>query len=512
MSTNFIALFNGIISEPGGGFTVIFQLMNSYWLDIEVDWGDGTVENGEDNSFSIRHTYPPDGLDVIRHVVVRDIRTTPLVIAEQRLLFDTANTTDRTVLGVDVGNGMLLGSGNDRASGRGGTDYLDGMAGADTLLGGGANDTLWGGNGNDLLHGGDDRDLLVGEAGNDRLLGGAGNDSLVGLEGHDTLIGGAGDDSLAGGSGANRVVGGDGNDMLYNVSAPAGESDTLEGGPGDDFLLGGASDDLLIGGDGHDLINGEGGTNRLIGGSGSDTLRSESGEDRLWAGDGDDALRISTWPVRQIVVDGGAGDDLLVVDQPLFAGQAILLRARDGGGTLAGGTTIRFSDIERFEVYAGNFGDTLFSGAGADTLTVGGGADTVFGGAGADLIIGDADNDRIVGGDGADTLIGGLGRDVLMGGAGADVFAYTQRTERGDRINDFTSGEDRIALQPIDAAAMNPDRFASGAGVTSVAGAGPWVAYDTTTGFLRVGWGDGVADVMAKLIGTPTLAYTDLLF
>nr|MCU0536532.1 calcium-binding protein [Hydrococcus sp. Prado102] len=47
---------------------------------------------------------------------------------------------------------------------------------------------------------------------------------------------------------------------------------------------------------------------------------------------------------------------------------------------------------------------------------------------------------------GDDILSGGLGRDVLIGGVGRDRFVYHSRSQRSDRINDFSPVADTIVI------------------------------------------------------------------
>lgn len=48
-----------------------------------------------------------------------------------------------------------------------------------------------------------------------------------------------------------------------------------------------------------------------------------------------------------------------------------------------------------------------------------------------------------------DYIVGGVGGDTLTGGAGVDNFVYTQITDRGDFITDFTAGSDKIVLTQL---------------------------------------------------------------
>ncbi|MEB3358527.1 MAG: type I secretion C-terminal target domain-containing protein [Synechococcales bacterium] len=83
------------------------------------------------------------------------------------------------------------------------------------------------------------------------------------------------------------------------------------------------------------------------------------------------------------------------------------------------------------------------------TLTGRAGKDTLTGTSGPDKLNGKGGKDTLIGGDGDDVLIGGKGRDELTGGAGSDRFVYRSPKDRGDRITDFTVGEDKIVLNKL---------------------------------------------------------------
>ncbi|MEH2174168.1 beta strand repeat-containing protein [Nostoc sp.] len=91
---------------------------------------------------------------------------------------DLVNSSVNWVLGDNLENLTLIGTGAITATGNGLNNILIGNTGANTLSGGDGNDNLFG------------------SSGNDSLLGGVGNDSLFGGIGKDTLTGGAGQDSL----------------------------------------------------------------------------------------------------------------------------------------------------------------------------------------------------------------------------------------------------------------------------------------------------------------------------
>lgn len=128
---------------------------------------------------------------------------------------------------------------------------------------------------------------------------------------------------------------------------------------------------------------------------------------------------------------------------------------------------------------------------GAPATAIAGGDDMV---AGAGLLSGGAGSSLLAGGAGDDVLVAAGGGDVLRGGPGADLFLFVARAaEAGsgpvfDFVEDFTPGEDRLALagfaaaDPADLApravagglllTLGPDRFVTLRGVAGPLDAG----------------------------------------
>ncbi len=93
--------------------------------------------------------------------------------------------------------------------------------------------------------------------------------------------------------------------------------------------------------------------------------------------------------------------------------------------------------------------DTLAGTEGADHILGLGGNDSLYGYGGNDTLEGGAGADLLKGGSGDDVLTGGTGADWLYGGAGRDVFRYQSLEDAGDRIVDFTPGEDVLDLRDL---------------------------------------------------------------
>jgi Ca2+-binding RTX toxin-like protein len=204
--------------------------------------------------------------------------------------------------------GGLNGQPGNFANGNKGADSILGTAGVDTLLGGQGNDTLDAVGAADFINGnlGDDRISAMGQ-----IFGEGGDDTItVGAFLPSTVQGGDGNDRITirsetqGGQTFAPVVvvfGGEGNDFLDSQNPTA---ETLSGGGGDDtiFSLLSTAGDLLDGGDGNDRMLVRGGSSTLLGGAGNDSLDGGDGADTINGGAGFDTMA------------GGFGADLFIED------------------------------------------------------------------------------------------------------------------------------------------------------------------------------------------------------
>jgi Ca2+-binding RTX toxin-like protein len=180
------------------------------------------------------------------------------------------------VLGTDVENLTLTGTGAINGSGNGLNNTLTGNSAANTLLGYGGADTLTGGAGNDTYGVADAGDVVVEQTGegtdtvNSYITYTLG-DYVENLTLNDSAaINGTGNglnNTLAGNSAANTLSGDAGNDYLPGHDG----NDTLNGGNDNDTLDGGDGNDTLDGGSGNDLLNGWADADTLTGGLGADT-------------------------------------------------------------------------------------------------------------------------------------------------------------------------------------------------------------------------------------------------
>lgn len=336
-----------------------------------------------------------------------------------------------------------------------------------------------------ILAGGGDDTVFAG-SGNDRVEGGEGDDLLAGEGGDDTLLGGAGDDELLGGAGNDRLEGGDGDD-------------TLDGGDGDDLLIGGAGADTLIGGAGNDSILAAAG-DEVDGGAGNDlvVVDGEAGDEtRVAVGDGDDEIiNTSSGRIAGGIMMGAGNDRLgnsgLIMPQ---GGVAIDMGAGDDVVNLFVGTNLTGSILlgsgnDRLTV--DQFVDidlTVDAGAGDDSITTAIGDDVINAGDGNDSIFAEAGNDVIDAGAGDDTILADLGNDVIDGGAGFDTLFLARAT--GPVTVDFAAGKVSGAGIGSDSF-VNIEKLLFGAGNDIVTGNNGNDAFDGGAGndTLKGGAGD----------------------
>lgn len=452
----------------------------------------------------------------------------------------TCDTTLTTGVVLNLGDlddtvsfGSVTGAPPFTVNGDAGQDLINGSSAADTLNGGADDDDLRGGAGNDVLAGGSGADILNGGADLDTVTyatsavantvtldgvaddGAAGEGDNVGGTGNDVenVTGGSGADTITGNSAANVLNGGDGND-------------TIVGGTGDDTLTGGAGtgdtvsfadrtnpeDDVTV-----DLT-----TNAATGPAGeADTLATF---ENATGGAGDDTLTGST---EANTLDGGAGDDNLVVDAAegtnnadVYIGGAgtadMLSYALRTGTTAANNHTITLDDVANDGV--SGEGDNVRSsieqvtgGSAADTITGSDGADILVGGPGADTLNGGAGVDELLGGTGNDTLNGGADADVIDGGDNTDTVTYAGRlTPVAVTLNTGTSDDGGTEDGP---AGMRDDVIAT-ENVTGGAAADTLTG-DATTNVLNGGAGDDLldgglgADTVNGGADTDTVTYAD---
>lgn len=291
--------------------------------------------------------------------------------------FDIDVTTRVTISGENVGGG----GGNLRFTVGPKTVSFNGTVATSNapsylLIGGPMNDTIDGSTATAKLE-------VVGGGGRDLIKGGSGKDRLRGSAGFDTIYGGAGNDYVECGGEADLRRkqfeygwGQDGDDYIYdcNVAGPGRGDDEVDFGNagyidlfvtyadvagGIEWTYEDGEDPVTGGAAGDDRIEGYGVILGMAGGGGDDVIWDERTEE-VYGNAGDDVIRTGyhVIPITDLLVSGGAGDDLLV------------------------------------DVSADGYDSVMYGGAGNDVLR---------GKGGEDLLVGGAGNDQAWGGPGEDT-------------------------------------------------------------------------------------------------------------
>ncbi|WP_405060179.1 calcium-binding protein [Kribbella sp. NBC_01505] len=176
---------------------------------------------------------------------------------------------------------------------------------------------------------------------------------------------------------------------------------------------------------------------KLFGGPGSDELRGGKGDDLLSGGAGADDLQ------------GADGADLADYAERDIR---VLVRIDDlpNDGTSGEGDNVH-TDVENLSggssddaLEGSSRNNTLDGGPGRDSLVGGDGNDSLAGGQGEDFLDGGQNSDNLFGGDGNDRLEGGpdRGSDFFDGGDGEDIASYLGRVDDilADNDGEFDDG------------------------------------------------------------------------
>ncbi|MEH2212325.1 MAG: calcium-binding protein [Nostoc sp.] len=309
-----------------------------------------------------------------------------------------------------------------------GDDNIVGSNGNDTLdPGRSGNDTVDGGTGDDLL-----KFLNFGSEGITSTFNATTNTGTItagtsgvsyknierlditGTDYDDYIVGGKGNDTLDPGRNGNDTIdGGAGDDLLSYNSSGAGITSTFDATTNTGLITSGRnrisyknierlnitgtdSDDNIVGSNGNDTIIG----NITYFPPGSyDTIDFMSGND---------------------TIDGGKGNDLLIVDDSSGSQITSTFNAITNTGAITDGTNrISYKNIERLDI-TGTFYD--------------------------DNIVGSNGNDILKGAFGNDMLTGGKGNDTLYGNNGTDTFAFNSFNEGIDRLYDFNTTNELIQV------------------------------------------------------------------
>lgn len=490
-----------LVSKPDYYITPDGKLVFTFNEPIKL--GSGTFSLHGNQQYLSFEVGAASGLSVEGNTLVFDPPAGLVENTEYTIYFSGGNILDLSGNSVGTPNGasvlsapfsVSIKTAPVQATGTAANDTIHGSNFEDTLSGGiDGRDSLLGHGGDDIINGGDEPpdtsgnilylwgDLISGGAGNDILHGNRGQDTIGGDEGDDKLYGDADGDYLYDGAGNDLLDGGDGDDELRDEA-------------GDNVLLGGAGNDRLYsgagttgrqeGGEGDDQLNGYGGVN-YFGGNGNDQITLNlAGSDvvsRIDGGAGDDRIILAfNRPVRtDVSVRGGSGADTFIVRGNMAAGSAGFATIQDftpgAGGDRLDITALLGQD------YAGNpFQDGLLRlvhspafftliemrvadapGGYVPLLALAGvvpssltrdnfvnGIDptgrsegvVVEGTTGPDLLTGTPYGDTLRGNGGNDRLLGNTGNDTLDGGAGNDEL------DGGDGDDILSGGEGNDVL------------------------------------------------------------------
>ncbi|MEO8507316.1 MAG: calcium-binding protein, partial [Betaproteobacteria bacterium] len=472
-----------------------------------------------------------EGLDIVQSAIgyVLPANVEQLVLTGSAAINATGNTLDNRLTGNTGANSL---------DGKTGRDTMLGGAGNDTYAVDNVGDvvTEFANQGIDVVQstvayvlGSDIENLTLTGSGAINGTGNALNNVLVGNGGANTLTGGLGDDVLNGGAGTDTLKGGAGNDS-YTVDhasdvvtelANEGADSVLAGVS---FTLGANVETLTLTGTGATNATGNAASNTISGNAAANVLNGGVGADVMSGGLGNDTYVVDN--ASDVVSESaGAGTDLV---------QSAISHALSGNVenlTLTGSAAINATGNALANVLTGNTGNNVLDGgAGVDTLKGGAGNDTYVIDAAADVVTelanqgtdlvqssvtltlvanvenltltgnaaidgtGNALNNVLSGNGAANALNGGAGADTLAGGAGNDSYVVDHAA---DIITEAAgAGFDSVSASVTQVLAANVEYLAlTGAGAISGTG-------NTLDNWLR---GNTGVNTLAGLDGQDTL-------
>lgn len=425
----------GIEILDGGAGNDLLQLESHLTAADRIDGGTGNDSLVLDGDYSAGVTLAADTIVNVDSIVLTAGHGYKLV------LNDATSTTPLTV------NGSALGAGE--------SVIVDGSAETSAQL------------------------ILAGGAGDDMLIGGAGINIFVSGAGIDTLTGGGAIDqyTLRGNlTAADQIDGKAGNDVVtLNGDYSAGIVFTATTMVNVEFLqLTGAFDyqltfddatatpTMTINGNGitggHHLhfdgsaetsaiflITGSKSDDIIFSGGGNDKITANGGDDTISTGGGDDRITLQSTLTAADNIDGGTGNDTLVLSGDYSAGitfdantvtnvELIQLGINSCKLILHDGT----NDSNLWVIGSSlSTGQTLYIDGSAESSA----ALTVTGGDGGNTLVGGGGNDSFTGGSSADLLIGGAGDNIYFGYGGADIFSIDGSASGINVIYDFILDE-----------------------------------------------------------------------
>ncbi|MFG6455798.1 beta strand repeat-containing protein [Roseateles sp. BYS96W] len=397
------------------------------------------------------------------------------------------DATGNALANVITGNG-----GNNLLDGRAGADQMAGGAGDDTYVVDNAGDTVTekAGEGTDLVR--SSLSHVLGANVENLVLTGSGDSNATGNELDNQLTGNSGNNVLDGKAGADQMAGGAGDDTYVVDNAGDTVAEAVAEGADQVFAsvslrLGENIEDLTLTGSANINATGNSATNRLTGNAGNNTLDGGASADQMTGGAGDDIYVVDN--AGDVVTENaGEGTDTIRSSVTLVLPANVENLTLTGSANIDATGNAQDNVISG---NAGN--NTLDGGAGADTMAGGAGSDiyvvdnagdtvTEAAGEGTDLVrssvsftlgpnienlllTGSANVDgtgnelanQITGNAGNNTLDGGAGADTLAGGAGDDVYGVD---DLGDTVTEFSGqGTDTVRSSVSFALGANVERL-----------------------------------------------------
>ena len=513
-----------------------------------------------------------EGTDIIYSAVGYALNDASEVESLSTITWERTDPLD--LVGNALANHLIGNAGPNRLDGGAGNDVLIGREGDDVYIVDGAGDRIIeaAGGGSDTIRSpisyrlndqaeveslstiaGDSTDAidLFGNALDNRLIGNAGANQLDGGGGGDLMAGLGGDDTYLVDRAADQALeeAGAGYDAIYSaVSFTLSDASEVEGLS----TITWERTDLID-------LTGNGLNNYLIGNAGANRLDGAGGNDVMYGREGDDSYIVDSAGDR-VFEFAGQGADII------YSAVSYTLAANTDVESLA---TISFEATNSINLTGNGLHNTLIGNAGNNQLDGKAGADTMIGregndtylvdnagdkafegaGGGYDVIYsavsfaltddqeaeglstitwemtdaidltGNGLNNYLIGNAGVNVLDGKAGNDTLQGREGADTFAFTTAlgASNVDRILDFSSAEDTIALENegvfvgLAGGALPSDAFVIG---TAAQEAHDRIVYNQATGqlfFDADGSGAGAAVRFATLQGAPVIAANDFM-
>ena len=441
------------------------------------------------------------------------------------------NGGDDTLRGGGSQDFIYGGDGHDFLYGDGGDDVIDGGVGGDRMEGGIGDDSYTVDNGFDVVVelpgegldtvatfinytlGADLENLQAANLAATfglRLIGNGLSNYIWGTQGSDYIDGGGGADRMIGGAGADTYVVDNVGDLIYEQGGPFTFGDTVAtdisytlganlenlqarivAGTAALMLIGNELNNSIVANQGNNVIDGAGGEDFMAGLGGDDFYFVDNALDRTYeeAGQGTDTVATSISHTLGAYVENLQAVNIAGSDPLSLTGNDLrnFIWGTQGNNVIDGreGADVMIGYGGNDFYYVDNAGDLILedSGGGTDLVatfvsyTLAANVENLqaaaIGGDAALNLTGNELNNIIWGTQGNNVLAGGAGNDTIYSYNGADqiLFNTALGATNVDRLEDFTSGTDKILLDNSVFTALADGALPAGAFVTGTAAA-----------------------------------------